>query len=492
VDSSLLYEILEVSAERDPLATALISGNHHCTYSELRARAETLSLKLQSAGIGKGDRVGIYLPKSIEFVEAIFGILRSEAAYLPLDFNAPVERNRYIIDNCEAKAIIIHKDKYESFESTYSTVCMLGTELFLIKRNTETEKNKNDLAYILYTSGSTGRPKGVMISDSAALAFIEWCSSAFELNAADRFSSHAPFHFDLSVFDLFVSLKHGASLVLIDEETAKQPLLLAKMISEEKITVWYSTPTILNLLAVYGKMNKYNYDHLRLVLFAGEVFPVGQFNNLKQQWTRPVYYNLYGPTETNVCTFYRIPSDALSFSSSFPIGKCCAHFKGMIFNEDSGSGELLISGKGVMDGYWEAAGSESDAFYIDSNDTRWYRTGDLVSIDKNNDYVFRGRIDRMVKRNGYRIELSEIETVLNLDPVINECAVISSRDNNENTIITAFVCCFASEDESEIKMKEYCTKHLPLYMIPNTFIFLKRLPLTPNSKTDLQQLKQLL
>jgi non-ribosomal peptide synthetase component F len=164
-----------------------------------------------------------------------------------------------------------------------------------------------DLAYILYTSGSTGKPKGVMLSHDNAVSFVDWCSEVFTPSASDRFSSHAPFHFDLSILDIHVALKHGATLVLVAEERGKDPTHLADLIEHEGITIWYSAPSILSLLAQFGGLAGRRFPGLRLVLFAGEVFPVKHLRSLCQLVPGPRYFNLYGPTETNVCTSTRCP-----------------------------------------------------------------------------------------------------------------------------------------------------------------------------------------
>ena len=484
-----LYQLLDSSAEKSPDAVALRFQNEQISYTNLRASAERLLKTLSHFNITEGDRVGIYTSKSIDFVIAQFAILKAGAAYLPIDSSAPPERNTYILENCEAKAVIIHKNYYTHLSEKYSLLSELENDLLLVKSiKNDFKISPPDLAYILDTSGSTGKPKGVMYSNSAALEFINWSSDTFEPTNNDCFSSHAPFHFDLSIFDLFVSIKHGAKLILIEDQVAKQPLLLAQLISEEKISIWYSTPTILNLLASYGKMQKYLYDSLRLVLFAGEVFPVNQFSNLKTYWNTPEYYNLYGPTETNVCTYYKVPNDIHEIAA-FPIGKCCEHYLSLI---DANTHELCISGKGIMLGYWNSDLSNSQSLFKDKNNDCWYKTGDLVEVNEDNNYLFKGRIDRMVKRNGYRIELSEIEHILHQHDQIIENAVIASIDAENVTTITAFVICRAPEWESTIKMKEYCTKYLSLYMIPNNFIFLKSLPQTSSNKIDYQQLKQLI
>lgn len=482
-----LYELLEISAIQFPDAIALCFQNEQITYKQLTLDVNLLEAQLSKIQLSKNDRVAIYTFKSINYVVAQFAILKAGAAYIPIDASAPIERNYLIIEDCEAKAIIIDKTFYESFKNNYSIATELDNGLLLLKsKNVNLKQSPNDLAYILYTSGSTGKPKGVMHSNSAALAFINWCTNTFSPTHKDCFSSHAPFHFDLSIFDLFVSIKHGAKLILIEEKVAKQPLLLAQLISEKQITIWYSTPTILNLLATYGKMHKHKYDSLRLVLFAGEVFPINQFLTIKQYWSSPEYYNLYGPTETNVCTYYKIPAHIQDLTS-FPIGKCCEHYKSKIIEN-----ELFISGAGTMLGYWQSEKLNTESLVKDENNDLWYKTGDIVEQNTSDELIFKGRIDRMIKRNGYRIELSEIEQAFHKHPEITENAVIATTDETNATIITAFLNCKSSDWESVIRMKEYCTKCLPMYMIPNNFMFLKSLPQTPSNKIDYQKLKQLL
>ncbi len=476
-----LYQLLENSAEQFPDKTSLIFQEKKISYQELNSAANQIKQLLDSIDVSEENRVAICAPKSIEFVASIFGILKTGAAYLPVDYTSPIERNKFIIENCEVSAIILTKELFESFKNEFSFVAEIGNNLILAKNNKTTlKKSPEDLAYVLYTSGSTGNPKGVMYSNEGALEFINWSSNTFSPKSDDCFSSHAPFHFDLSIFDLYVSIKHGATLVLIKEEAAKQPLLLAQLISEQKISIWYSTPSILTMLSEYGKMEKYKYDNLRLILFAGEVFPITKFISLKKKVSAAVYYNLYGPTETNVCTYFKLPEN---IETSIPIGKICEHYQSCVIED-----ELLINGAGVMFGYWNVP--EKDSFYTE-NDKVWYKTGDLVDVDGNGNYVFRGRRDRMVKRNGYRIELDEIETALSKhsDIVIN--AVVGKIDSEEQMTITAFVVLRNGQEKSVIKMKEYCMNHLPSYMVPNDFIFVEDLPQTSSNKVDYQKLKQL-
>ena len=192
-----------------------------------------------------------------------------------------------------------------------------------------------DLAYILYTSGSTGKPKGVMLSHENGVSFVDWCSEVFDPGPDDRFSSHAPFHFDLSILDIHVSLKHGATLVLVGEDIGKDPERLAALIAEQRISIWYSAPSILALLAQYGKLEGRDYSALRLVLFAGEVFAAKHLRSLTRQWPGRRYFNLYGPTETNVCTFYEVPTPIPDECvTPPPIGRVCSHLRGKVVDPE--------------------------------------------------------------------------------------------------------------------------------------------------------------
>jgi len=192
----------------------------------------------------------------------------------------------------------------------------------------------SDLAYILYTSGSTGKPKGVMLSHDNAVSFVDWCSEVFEPTPSDRFSSHAPLHFDLSILDVHVCLKHGATLVLISDDLGKDALRLAQLIAGERITIWYSAPSILALLAQFGQLKRHDHRSLRHVLFAGEVFAVKHLRSLCEQWPGPRYFNLYGPTETNVCTYHEVvPPVPEDRTKPYPIGRVCSHLRSRVLDE---------------------------------------------------------------------------------------------------------------------------------------------------------------
>src|SRR4029453_10265032 len=382
----------------------------------------------------------------------MFGIMKAGAAYVPVDSTAPASRNAYIFRNCAVKALIVEarlaagllqQFSETGFAPEFIVVDGVGGGMPLRQALEALDlenpapsapsatREISDLAYNLYTSGSTGKPKGVMLSHGNAAAFIDWSFDVFKPNEYDRFSSHAPFHFDLSILDIYVSLKHGATLVIVEEALGKEPARLAPWIAEKKLTVWYSAPSILSLVGQFGKLEQYDYSSLRLVLFAGEVFPIKYLKLLKSLWLHPRYFNLYGPTETNVCTFYEVPHlIPASQTESVPIGKACPYCEPLVVNEDGievargTEGELCIAAPGVLQGYWNLPENTAKAF-LRGHDTRWYRTGDIVVALPDGNYKFLGRRDRMIKKRGYRIELGEIEVALYQHPAIKEAAVLA-------------------------------------------------------------------
>lgn len=507
-----LSDLLNRSSIARPEHTAIEdpASGESLTYRELRQRARSVRDALVRANIRRGDRVGVYAPKSPTTVSAFFGILEAGAAYVPVDPAAPPARNAGILMDCSVSAVVISTMLVNRFLEEWRDARLgelehLGGDLVLLGaiatagKDVATDRGASlsDIAYILYTSGSTGKPKGVVHTHGSALSFIRWCSEAFAPTSDDRFSSHAPFHFDLSILDIYVAIAHGATLVLIGEESSKQPVALARLIAARQISIWYSTPSVLRFLVEYGRLNEVDCSALRLVLFAGEVFPIKHLRALKAAWPGPGYFNLYGPTETNVCTFFQIPETIPDQRSDpFPIGQACSGDRTMLAREEDGNAksekaaELLVSGGSVMQGYWNLPDATASSFSVDASGVSWYRTGDLVSETAGEGYVFMGRIDRMVKKRGYRVELGEIETALYRHPTVNQAAVTSSLDDENGVVINAFVVQSGTARPSLVEMKRFCAEQLPAYMIPDRFTFLPALPRTSTDKIDYKRLSE--
>ncbi len=511
-----LFQFLDQSSQVFPDRIASEEpGVGTITYAKLAALSDRLRDRLVALGVRRGDRVGIYWHKSIDSLASIMGILKTGAAYVPVDPTAPAARNAYILNDCGVKVAIVEAGFVEGLQAEFDqmgatphliALDATGAGLYLEKALTAmlepappvatVQPESNDLAYILYTSGSTGKPKGVMLTHRAAISFVDWCSEVFAPSHEDRFSSHAPFHFDLSILDIYVPLKHGAAVVLVSEEIGKDPVRLAPLIADAKITIWYSTPSILSFLAQFGRMERYDFSALRIVLFAGEVFPIKHLRRTQTLLPKPAYFNLYGPTETNVCTYFPIPSEIPDEQTQpFPIGFACSHYEIKVLDEmgnevaKGAEGELCGSSPGMMEGYWNLPERTANAFWTDAAGRRWYKTGDIVVEEAEGVYTYISRRDRMVKKRGYRVELGEIESGLYKHPAVKEAAVIATQDEENGVRIFAFLNC--EEKPSLVQLKRFCNENLPSYMVPDLFKFLEVLPKTSTDKVNYQELKRL-
>ena len=514
-----LQDLLTASARSRGSDPAVIEGQdgRRMDYATLERLSDRTRDRLAAFGVRRGDRVGVYLSKSADAVAVIFGILKAGGAYVPVDSTGPPGRNAYIHSNCAVKAAVVELAREADYRAALRALGPLppmlvldgvgggrGLEAALDARDAEAlapvvrsaQSAPDDLAYILYTSGSTGTPKGVMLSHRNALAFLDWCSATFDPSSADVFSAHAPFHFDLSVFDLYVPIRHGACLVLVPETAGKAPEALAALIAAHRITVWYSAPSILTLLGQFGRLARYDLSSLRRVLFAGEVWPVVHLRAFTRLVPGPRYFNLYGPTETNVCTWHEIPraipDDRVD---PYPIGTTCPQLRSRVVGADGrdvpqgAEGELCIAGPNVMQGYWGLPEQTAAAFL--ASDGLWYKTGDLVRADAEGVHSYCGRRDRMVKKRGYRVELGEIEACLYRHPAIREAAVVALADRDGGVRVQAHLVFGDERRPSLIALKTFCATHLPLYMVPDAFAFHAALPRTSTDKIDYLSLRQM-
>jgi amino acid adenylation domain-containing protein len=517
----ILQQLLTKSAERYPGKMAVWARGRSLTYRELNQRSNQLAHLLRERGIQKGDRVGIYFPKCVESVVAMLAVVKAGAVYVPLDPQAPSDRICYIIGNCEIRALITREDKRKGLdEPTLKSLefCVLideapqasnGTSIvpwttlrdFPADHTPQVALTETDLAYILYTSGSTGRPKGVMLTHQNALTFVEWCAETFKITSEDRLSNHAPLHFDLSVFDVYNTLEAGATVFLITEDLALFPTRLASFIETQGITVWYSVPSALTLLLLHANLSAEKLSKLRLVLFAGEVFPMKYLQQLADLLPHVELQNLYGPTETNVCTYYKVERERLASMDKLPIGIACENTEVFAVNDQDeivtqagGTGELYVRGPAVTYGYW--ADPEKTAKMVLPNrfqrnfEEKMYRTGDLVQLAEDGNYYFLGRRDSMIKSRGYRIELGEIESALLSHEAVKEAVAIAVPDDIVSNRIIAVI---AAHDGSLIKaaeLQQHCGTRIPKYMIPEQIEFRESLPKTSTGKVDRVQLTQ--
>ena len=514
----LLNHLLEESAQSDPAALAVVDRDRRIDYGELESTANRVAHLLIESGVGPSDRVGLYLDKSLEAVIGIHAIHKAGATYVPLDPKAPPNRLAYIAADCGVRHMVSSVKQASRWQSLVALGAPLESILVLDKGDApepppgakvfttadvatqeptapDIARIDQDLAYILYTSGSTGSPKGVMLSHRNALAFVDWTVGELGVTPWDRLSSHAPLHFDLSVFDLFAATHVGASVSLVPTGTSVFPIEVARFIQTNQITIWYSVPSILSLLTQHAGLESGDLPSLRHVVFAGEVFPSKYLSRLMGLVPDAAFHNWYGPTETNVCTAYRVTSAPDPDGPDIPIGRPISNVETAVLTSDDrlvapgDEGELVVRGATVMVGYWGDADKTAarlvPGLLPGSNDPV-YRTGDLVVEDTEGNYRFMGRRDHQIKSRGYRIELGEIETALYAHPGVTECAVVAVPDEVVSNLIKAYVV--AAGDMTSADLTSWCSNRIPRYMLPDAFEFLDRLPKTSTGKIDRQAL----
>ncbi len=515
----LLHHLMEASAARTPEKTAVVWKGDSFTYEELERKSTRLANVLREESVQPGDRVGIYLTKSLWPILSIHAVLKTGAAYVPVDPNSPTERVNGIIRAAGMRCLITDASRLNRI----ATVDGLQTILHIddlqapvrnaarvldareaIDAASDRPKGSprvwTELAYILFTSGSTGVPKGVMISHLNALNFVNWACDAFDVSHEDVLSNHAPYHFDLSILDVFAAMKCGATVAVVPSELSTFPYRLSEWIHGEGITVWYSVPSILAQLAVQGGMERFSFEHLRTVLFAGEVFPIKYLHQLSDALPNTKLYNLYGPTETNVITYYEVTKRDRARSEPLPIGQVCDSMDvflvdegGNVVTEPHVEGEIWACGPNVAHGYWADASGTERGFVNDFRQLhfreRAYRTGDIAKLDETGNLILLGRGDDMIKSRGYRIELGEIESVLYRHPMVEEAAVVGVPDIDLGHRIRAFVVIRNGAELTEEQIRVYSAKFLPKYMLPEIVTFQASLPKTSTGKVDKTALK---
>ncbi|MEP0518892.1 MAG: amino acid adenylation domain-containing protein [Hyphomicrobiales bacterium] len=489
-----LHKILIEAAKRDADAIAVTDDRCIISYGELDQASTKMARRLTQYGIGKADRVGIWIEKSVEAIIVMQATMRIGAVYVPLDPRSPPSRVTRILTNCEVAVVVTSADQLGTLKRPPDCGAILieddtaSPEHGPYDTDLICETDPEDLAYILHTSGSTGEPKGVCVSHRAAVAFVEWATQEIAPTKVDRFANHAPFHFDLSVLDIYVSMQASAQLFLISDSISYKPSSLTEFIERYAITIWYSVPSVLILMLEHGALeNRKHQLALRLVCFAGEVFPVGPLRRLRNMFPEVRLLNLYGPTETNVCTYFEVKEIPLDRIDAMPIGKACRGTDVWLHNEagvDSlpgDVGELVVEGPTVMSGYWGNHRQEGP-----------YHTGDLVRIDAEGQFTYVGRIDHMIKIRGYRVEPGEIETALyaQLGSDIIEVAVVAAA-TMETVRLRACIVAKSGKAPSLLRCKQACAAVLPRYMIVDEVMQFSELARTSNGKIDREFLASL-
>ena len=504
-ESDLLSDWLRHTAAATPDAPAIVEEDRVTSFRELFEQAAALALRFIEHGIQKQDRIALVLPKTTEAIVSVFASLLAGAVYVPIHPQWPKERIETTLADCAAR-LVIEGDKVADKEGESSPPRITDRETGAgipwqappaalaspahVREDALPRADAGDPAFILFTSGSTGRPKGVVLSHRAVSAFVRWSAREFQIGPTDRIACPSPLSFDLSTFDIFNMALCGATCVLVPGHIVWMPRFLVQFVREARITCWYSVPSILAGMMQDERLAEHEYPGLRVILFAGEVFAGRHIARLQAAVPQAICANLYGPTETNVVTWYRVPRD-FDGSEPLPIGHPCPYATVMV---DASTGELLVGGDSLLSGYWGRSEATQRAF-VTVEGKRYYRTGDRVSLAPDGNYLFLGRLDRQVKRRGFRIELGEIEVALLRHKDILEAAAVAAefnaKDGQKGTAITAFVRARSAGAVTLVEAKAHCARTLPPYMVPDRIVFLNAIPKGSRGKIDYMALAKI-
>ena len=517
--SVLLHHLLDETATRTPDVEALRFEGKAIPYEALARWSNQVAHTLTRMGVTRGDRVGIYLPKGFEAVVALYGTLKAGAAFVPLDPWQPPDRLARVIADCGIDVLFSGPSRATGLSAIRSEtgrpLRVLGVAtspddgdappsldwaavLDAPDEPPDVDGHPDDLAYVFYTSGSTGEPKGMMHTHRSGWAFVDWATRTFSVQPDDRIGNHAPLHFDLSLFDYLATASVGGTTVIVSEAHQKVPASLARLLEDEQLTVWYSVPLAWTQMTTRGGLDERDLSRLRLVLFGGEPCPLPVLREAMAHASNATFYHVYGVTETNVCTYYRVPRPLPPDETVLPIGRLGDTFDAVVLEGDRLAppgvvGELAITGPGVMRGYWGRPDTDAQAFWTASPSSghRYYRTGDLVQLDPDGLYYFMGRADRQIKSRGHRIELDEVQDALAALAVVDEAAVFATPDEDGSQRLVAVLSLCAGCEWHEHEARKALRTRTAAYAVPSSFHVVPALPRTSAGKVDYGALRRL-
>ena len=511
-------QILEKSAGLYPDKTAYRFMKTDISFSGLYKKARALSKFLISSGVKKGDRIGIFMNRSLESTIAVYGITGAGAVFVPLDVTAPKDRIHFLINDCGIKCLISIPSQKRSLlevlehQSVIQLIIGVTSDSFnaknyewnhIFQQNNEGFKTPkilgSDLAYIMYTSGSTGTPKGIMHTHYSCLSYAQLSSSLYNLSPDDVFANHAPLHFDISTFGYFSAPLAGVTTIIIPDAYTKLPASLSQLLEDEKVTCWYSVPLALIQLLQKGVLEKRNLKSLRWVLFGGEVFITKYLNALMKLWPHATFSNVYGPAEVNQCTYFHLESPPEN-DTVIPLGTIWDNTDYRILDQNDQNvrqgdiGVLAIRSATMMQAYWNNKTLTEKSIYTEEKATaykqRYFRTGDMVKENEKGQLVFVGRNDRQVKIRGYRVELDEVEMQLASHQDCIETAVLTRPKNETEKEIIAVVRTKNPGLFDEQAFQKYCKEKLPAYAVPARIYILDIFPRTTSDKIDRNKLRE--
>jgi amino acid adenylation domain-containing protein len=493
-----LHRLFEEQAARTPDRTALIAAEERLSYHALDARANQLARELVRLGVMPGQVVGVHLEPSVGMIVALFAILKTGAAYLPLDPYYPKDRIDHIIRDSRVRVIVTEHLLANRLPADCVALSLDADWPRIAGQSPEAldrgAVEPGALMYLMYTSGSTGAPKGVMVPHEGAANYVLWMQRTFPLSADDKILSKTSINFDISVWEIFLPLVSGAQLVIGRRDDLQSPERLAALIRREAITHVQFVPSALRAFVDSGQLA--GCQSLRRIISGGEALPVTLQQEVFNAFSGELH-NLYGPTETSIYVTHWA-CQRQDRRRSVPIGRPIDNAQIHILDARlepvsiGMTGDVYISGACVAAGYFEKPELTAAAFvpppWATDSRARMFKTGDLGRYWNDGAIEFLGRSDRQVKVRGYRIELAEIEHHLTSHPQVKHAIIIVREDKVDDVRLVAYLLYREKKGPETKELREYLRRKLPDYMIPSTFVSLDSIPLLPNNKANVNAL----
>ncbi|MFL5358380.1 amino acid adenylation domain-containing protein, partial [Archangium sp.] len=482
-----LHELFEAQVERTPEAEALVDGTRSLTYAELNARANQLAHSLRALGVGPETPVGICSQRSAELLIGLLGILKAGGLYVPLDPAYPRERLGFILEDAGLRFLVAQSTTRDSLPTHSAHVLLLDKDSESLSRastlNPERAASSANLAYLIYTSGSTGRPKGVSIEHRNAVSFLFWARTVFTPEMLSGLLASTSIAFDLSVFELFLPLSLGGTVVL-----ANNALELPRLPAAGRVSLVNTVPSAMSELLHTGGLP----PSVRVVNLAGEPLATSLVQQLYRQPGLSRVYDLYGPSETTTYSTFTLRHPDKPATIGRPISGTQVYLlDSRLQPVPTGvPGEVFIAGAGVSRGYLGRPELTAEKFIPDpfssTPGARMYRTGDLARYRADGNLEYLGRTDFQVKVRGFRIELGEVESVLDKHPAVRQVVVVAREDRPGDKRLVAYLVPTtpASPELTPVELRAWLKQHLPEHMVPSAFVLLEQLPLTPNGKVN--------
>lgn len=496
-----VLDYLEASAKQFPDKEAYEDKDTVLTFDQIRTYARKVGTALANQVEGYREPVAVFMDKSVQSIAAFFGVVYSGNFYCPLDTKMPVERIQIIMGVLKPQVVVTdlaHKELAESFAD--------GTKVVVWEDLISKEEDDNQLAaiqaqmtehdplYVLFTSGSTGVPKGVLLNHRVVTNYMEWLDEHFDIDSTAVFGNQAPFYFDVSIHDIYGTLYFGAKMVIIPKSYFSFPVRLIEYMNAKKVSTFLWVPSAMAIVANLQTFEVAKPEYLKQIMFAGEVLQRKQLDYWVKNIPDAVYANLYGPTETYVCTAYIMRGDEPE-GQPLPIGKPVSNSQALLLDDEGKEvaygevGELCMRGSCLALGYYNNPERTAQSFVQnplhDRYPDRIYHTGDLVKYDEHGDLIYMSRKDFQIKHMGYRIELGEIETAGSSVQGIRDCACLYNSKRKKIVFI------YDGVEMDKKELMEALAKRVPEYMIPGKIVYVKAMPHNANGKIDRVKLKEL-